>query len=94
MRNATAIHLPQSGVDITVIAMWLGHEYIATTYQYIEVDLAMKEAALRRMDRPTSKSTRFSAGDRLLAFLETFQLCSVPTPLCLREYRVRRRYSA
>ena len=70
VRHATAMHLLQSGVDITVIAMWLGHEDTATTHQYIEADLAMKEAALRRMDAPSSKPARFKAGDRLLAFLE------------------------
>ena len=70
VRHATAMHLLQSGVDITVIAMWLGHEDTATTHQYIEADLAMKEAALKRMDPPSSKPARFKAGDRLLAFLE------------------------
>ena len=70
VRHATAMHLLQSGVDITVIAMWLGHEDTATTHQYIEADLAMKEAALKRMDAPSSKPARFKAGDRLLAFLE------------------------
>ena len=62
--------LLQSGVDITVIAMWLGHEDTATTHQYIEADLAMKEAALKRLDAPSSKPVRFKAKDRLLAFLE------------------------
>ena len=71
VRHATAMHLLQSGVDITVIAMWLGHEDTATTHQYIEADLAMKEAALRRLDAPSSKPTRFKASDRLLAFLDT-----------------------
>lgn len=70
VRHATAMHLLQSGVDITVIAMWLGHEDTATTHQYIEADLAMKEAALRRMDAPSSKPVRFKAHDRVLAFLE------------------------
>jgi integrase/recombinase XerD len=70
VRHATAMHLLQSGVDITVIAMWLGHEDTATTHQYIEADIAMKEAALRRMDAPSSKPVRFKAHDRLLAFLE------------------------
>jgi site-specific recombinase XerD len=70
VRHATAMHLLQSGVDITVIAMWLGHEDTATTHQYIEADLAMKEAALRRMDAPSSRPIRFKASDRLLAFLE------------------------
>jgi integrase/recombinase XerD len=70
VRHTTATHLLQSGVDITVIAMWLGHEDTATTHQYIEADLAMKEAALRRMDAPSSKPVRFKANDRLLAFLD------------------------
>jgi integrase/recombinase XerD len=64
------MHLLQSDVDINVIAMWLGHEDTATTHQYIEADLSMKEAALKRMDAPSSKPVRFKAGDRMLAFLE------------------------
>jgi integrase/recombinase XerD len=71
VRHATAMQLLRSGVDITVIAMWLGHEDTATTHQYIEADLAMKEAALKRMDAPSSKPVIFKARDRLLAFLET-----------------------
>ena len=66
----TTLHLLQSGVDMTVIAMWLGHEDIATTHQYIEADLEMKEAALKCMDAPSSKPVRFKAKDRLLNFLE------------------------
>ena len=50
--------------------MWLGHEDIATTHQYIEADLEMKEAVLKRMDAPSSKPIRFKAKDRLLDFLE------------------------
>src|SRR6202158_6098640 len=70
VRHATAMHLLQSGVDITVIAMWLGHEDTATTHQYIEADLAMKEAALRRVEDPAPRPLTFKASDRLLAFLD------------------------
>lgn len=70
LRHTTAMHLLQSGVDITVIALWLGHEDTATTHMYIEADLAMKEAALRRVEPPGIKPVRFKARDRLLAFLE------------------------
>lgn len=70
LRHTTAMHLLQAGVDITVIALWLGHEDPATTHRYIESDLAMKEAALRRVDAPTASPVRFKAHDRLLAFLE------------------------
>lgn len=37
------MHLLQSGVDISVIALWLGHESPKTTYMYVEADLVMKE---------------------------------------------------
>jgi integrase/recombinase XerD len=70
LRHTTAMHLLQSGVDITVIALWLGHEDTATTHLYIEADLAMKTAALDRLKPPTSKSKRFKPPDDLLAFLE------------------------
>lgn len=71
LRHTTAMHLLQAGVDITVIALWLGHNDTATTHLYIEADLAMKEEALRHFEAPTSnKPRRFRASDRLLAFLE------------------------
>ena len=71
LRHTTAMHLLQSGVDLTVIALWLGHEDPATTHLYIEADIAMKEAALRRVKDPSPKPARFRATDRLLAFLDT-----------------------
>ncbi len=70
LRHTTAMHLLQSGVEITVIALWLGHEDTTTTHLYIEADLAMKEAALKRLDEPSLKPVRYKAPDRLLAFLE------------------------
>lgn len=38
-RHTTAMHLLQSGVDLTVIALWLGHEDISTTHVYMELTL-------------------------------------------------------
>jgi len=70
LRHTTAMHLLQSGVDITVIAMWLGHEDPATTHLYVEADLTMKEAALRLLKDPAPGPLRFRAPDRLLAFLD------------------------
>jgi integrase len=34
------MHMLQAGVDITVIALWLGHESTQTTHGYVEADLA------------------------------------------------------
>ena len=45
LRHTCAFHLLQSGVDIAVIALWLGHENIQTTHGYIEADLLIKEQA-------------------------------------------------
>lgn len=70
LRHTTAMHLLQSGVDITVIALWLGHEDTATTHLYIEADLAMKQAALARLDDPGGQPSRFAPSDELLSFLE------------------------
>ena len=49
IRHTTAMHLLQSGVDIAVIALWLGHESPATTHMYLEADLSMKERTLNRL---------------------------------------------
>jgi site-specific recombinase XerD len=71
LRHSTAMDLLQCGVDRSVIALWLGHEDPATTHLYVEADLAMKEAALKRLDELAPKPVRFKARDRLLEFLES-----------------------
>lgn len=71
VRHTTAMNLLQSGVDISVIALWLGHESPATTHHYVEADLAMKERALARLQEPEGTLPRFRASDSLLEFLKT-----------------------
>jgi site-specific recombinase XerD len=68
-RHTTALHLLQSGVDITVIALWLGHESPSTTHMYIEADLSMKERALRRLQPAGASRTRYRPPDQLMQFL-------------------------
>ena len=70
IRHTTAMHLLQGGVDITVIALWLGHESTTTTHGYIEMDLAMKERALAAIKSPSTKRTRYHASGALLTFLD------------------------
>ena len=71
IRHTTAMHLLQAGVDISVIALWLGHESPATTHQYVEADLTMKERALARLHEPDAKIQRYRAPDSLIDFLKT-----------------------
>ena len=71
IRHTTALHLLQSGVDITVIALWLGHESPSTTHMYVEADLSMKERALQRLQPVGAKSTRYRPPDQLMQFLAT-----------------------
>jgi integrase/recombinase XerD len=70
LRHTTAMHLLEAGVDITVIALWLGHESPTTTHRYVEADLAMKQRTLAKLEEPSQRHARFSPRDDLLAFLE------------------------
>lgn len=70
IRHTTAMHLLQAGVDITVIALWLGHESPTTTHIYLEADLAMKEEALSRLQPTDTEPTRYRPPDQLMAFLQ------------------------
>ena len=71
VRHSTAMALLQSGVDIAVIALWLGHESIETTNVYLHANLAMKERALAKVLPVGTPFRRFQANDALLAFLES-----------------------
>ncbi len=69
LRHSTAMALLQSGVDIAVIALWLGHESIQTTNEYLHANMAIKENALAKLQPVGKKFRRFKANDRLLEFL-------------------------
>lgn len=71
LRHTAAMELLQAGVDIAVIALWLGHESIKTTQVYLHAHLTLKEAALAKV-KPFNgqKGGRYQPGDQLLAFLD------------------------
>jgi integrase/recombinase XerD len=70
IRHTTAMHLLEAGNDISIIALWLGHESPNTTHAYLEADVALKARVLSRLDAPHARRGRFRASDDLLAFLE------------------------
>lgn len=70
LRHSAAMALLGSGVDSAVISLWLGHESPASTQAYLHAHLALKEAALAKV-QPVGedKAGRFKPDDRLLTFL-------------------------
>ena len=59
-----------AGVDITVIALWLGHESLTSTQAYIHADMQQKQEAIEKTVPPGSKQKRYRPPDQLLEFLE------------------------
>ena len=71
LRHSAAMMLLESGVDITVIALWLGHKSIESTQIYIHASLSLKEKALARTaPNEVGRLKRFRPDDELLDFLE------------------------
>ena len=70
LRHTAAMRLLQSGVDITVIALWLGHEQTSTAEIYLHADMSQKQRAIDRVTPPGTTPGRYRPPDPLLAFLE------------------------
>jgi len=70
MRHTTAMELLQSGVDRSMIALWLGHESVETTQIYLDANLAIKEELLAKTTPIPGKVIRYKPADRLLEFLQ------------------------
>ena len=69
LRHTMAMDLLQSGVDRSVIALWLGHESVETTQIYLDASLAMKEQALAKTTPRQGRPGRYRPSDRILDFL-------------------------
>jgi integrase/recombinase XerD len=70
IRHTTAMHLLQSGTDLAGIAIWLGHENIQTTHQYLEADLDTKRDALARLESPHLRRSRPNPAKPIMQFLK------------------------
>jgi site-specific recombinase XerD len=70
LRHTAAMRLLLAGNDVTVIALWLGHEQISTTNIYLHADMTQKQQAIARTNPLPSKPGRYQPRDALLAFLE------------------------
>jgi integrase/recombinase XerD len=70
LRHTAAMRLLLAGNDITVIALWLGHEQLATTNIYLHADMSHKQEAIDRVTPLAARTGRYRPPDPLLAFLE------------------------
>ena len=71
LRHSAAMALREQGVDLSVIALWLGHESVETTQMYLHADMRLKERALARTAPIEGAAGRFHPDDALAAFLES-----------------------
>jgi site-specific recombinase XerD len=71
LRHTLAMQLLQSGIDRSVIALWLGHESVETTQIYLDANLALKEQVLAKTVPSGGVWRPFKAEDSLLAFLRS-----------------------
>jgi site-specific recombinase XerD len=69
IRHTTAMHMLQSGVELAGIAMWLGHESIQTTHQYLNADPESKRQALACLAPPRVRRQLRRSAQPLMDFL-------------------------
>ena len=69
MRHTAAMRLLQAGVDVAVIALWLGHQNTASTDVYLHADMTIKQAAIDRTRQPHVTPGTYAPPDDILNFL-------------------------
>jgi site-specific recombinase XerD len=70
LRHSCAMRMRAAGIDVTTIALWLGHESPESSRPYLHADLQLKQRALDRTAPPHTRRGRYTPPDKLLAFLE------------------------
>jgi site-specific recombinase XerD len=70
-RHTVALNLLQAGVDISTIAIWLGHESILTTHKYMAADMEMKRRTLEKLLEPGSSPFQFRPDNAVIHFLDS-----------------------
>lgn len=69
LRHTSAMNLLHAGVDITVIALWLGHEQTTTTEIYLHHDMETKKNALEHTRPPQVEPGTYVPPADILAWL-------------------------
>lgn len=69
LRHTAAMNLLAAGVDVSVIALWLGHADSHSTDAYLHADMAIKQAAIDRTRPPDVKPGTYKPEPDILAWL-------------------------
>ena len=69
LRHTAAMNLLAAGVDVSVIALWLGHTDTHSTDAYLHADMAIKQAAIDRTRPPHVKAGTYKPEPDILAWL-------------------------
>ena len=69
LRHTCALNILQATKDIRKVALWLGHESIQTTEDYLRVDVTEKIGMLEAVTPPQLRPGTFRPPDRLIASL-------------------------
>lgn len=71
LRHTTAMNLLAHGVDISVIALWLGHQHTHSTDAYLHADMNIKQAAIDRTRPPNTLPGTYQPEPDILTWLAT-----------------------
>jgi integrase/recombinase XerD len=69
LRHTAAMNLLTAGVDVAVIALWLGHADTHSTDAYLHADMAIKQAAIDRTRPPDVQPGTYRPEPDILAWL-------------------------
>ena len=71
LRHTAAMNLLAEGVDVSVIALWLGHQRTQSTDAYLHADMTIKQAAIDRTRPPNTHPGTYRPEHDILAWLQT-----------------------
>lgn len=71
LRHTAAMNLLAAGVDISVIALWLGHQHTHSTDAYLHADMAIKQTAIDRTRPAHTDPGIYRPQPDILAWLAT-----------------------
>ena len=70
-RHSVAVNLLISGVDISTIAIWLGHSSIETTHKYMVADMELKRKAMEKAGSADDSSYKYKPSADIMNFLNS-----------------------